>query len=99
MAAIGEQFSDVCVMKDDVYGLSISPREKDDLIQIWNIQSEAAEQAKVLDKVHELLPDVKFPAEFYKRETYFFAAVLSFLLCANLEWSELLKFPSFFQLI
>ena len=69
MAAIGEQFTDVCVLKDDVYGLSISPREKDDLIQIWNIQSEAAEEDRVLSKIHELLPDVKFPAEFYKRKT------------------------------
>ena len=68
LAAIGEQFiHDVCE-GDDICGLSVSPREKDDLLQIWNIQSEAVEQSRVLEKVHKLLPDVRFNAEFYKRK-------------------------------
>ena len=34
LAAIGEQFMDDVVDGDDICGLSISPREKDDLIQV-----------------------------------------------------------------
>ena len=34
MAAIGEQFLDEVVEGDDICGLSVSPREKDDLIQV-----------------------------------------------------------------
>lgn len=66
LAAIGEQFSDVMVEGDDVAGLSVSPREKDDLLQIWNVKSTAQAEDKVLEKVHQLLPDVRFLAEFYK---------------------------------
>lgn len=68
LAAIGEQFCEVVNEGDDVCGLSVSPREKDDLIQIWNVKSEGVESSKVLDKVHELLPGVRFNAEFYKRK-------------------------------
>ena len=70
LAAIGEQFIDDVCKGDDICGLSVSPREKDDLLQIWNIQSEAVEESKVLEKVHKLLPDVRFNAEFYKRKTF-----------------------------
>jgi hypothetical protein len=72
LAAIGEQFSDYLGVGDDVCGLSVSPREKDDLIQIWNVQSRAVEESRVLEKVHMLMPDVRFNAEFYKRITLYF---------------------------
>lgn len=73
LAAIGEQFSDeVDAGGDDVCGLSVSPRERDDLVQIWNLDAAAAVAAgdgsRVLRKVHRLMPDVRFLAEFYKRE-------------------------------
>ena len=68
LAAIGEQFSDYLGLDDEICGLSISPREKDDLIQIWNINTKAVEESRVLEKVHDLVPDVRFNAEFYKRK-------------------------------
>ena len=68
LAAIGEQFIDFLPEDDDICGLSVSPREKDDLIQIWNINSKAVQQSRVLEKVHSLVPDVRFNAEFYKRK-------------------------------
>ena len=69
VAAIGEQFTESVLENDDVCGLSVSPREKDDLIQVWNISSSAAEKSSgVMDKIHSLLPDVRFLAEFYKRK-------------------------------
>jgi hypothetical protein len=46
--------------------LSISVRERDDIIQIWNTQALLQEEATVIDKVKELLPDINFPAIFYK---------------------------------
>jgi len=66
LAAIGEQFTDFLGADDDICGLSISPREKDDLIQIWNINTNAVEKSRVLEKIHMLVPDVRFNAEFYK---------------------------------
>ena len=70
LAAIGEQFADYLGEDDDISGLSVSPREKDDLIQIWNINSKAVAESRVLDKVHMLVRerDVRFNAEFYKRK-------------------------------
>ena len=69
MAAIGEQFNDFLGEDDDICGLSISPREKDDLIQIWNMNTNAVEKSRVLEKIHMLVPDVRFNAEFYKRKS------------------------------
>ncbi len=71
LAAIDEQFTDFLGDSDDICGLSFSPREKDDLFQIWNINSKAVETSRVLDKVHMLVPDVRFNAEFYKRKKRF----------------------------
>jgi len=87
LAAIGEQFTDVMAPGDDVVGLSVSPRERDDLLQIWNVLAGCAppeagrishtppststsgeKKSQVLEMVHKLLPDVRFMAEFYKRE-------------------------------
>ena len=72
MAAIGEQFIDFLHEDDEICGLSVSPREKDDLIQIWNLNSKAVQQSRVLEKVHSLVPDVRFNAEFYKRKDFLF---------------------------
>lgn len=47
-------------------GVSICMRERDDVIQIWNTQSDLAAEASVIDKVKTLLPNVHFLAEFYK---------------------------------
>merc|ERR1711976_754375 len=66
LAAIGEQFMECLAPGDDICGLSVSPREKDDLIQIWNKDKQVEPESHVLEKVHQLVPDVRFNAEFYK---------------------------------
>ena len=85
MAAIGEQFIDFLGPGDDICGLSVSPREKDDLIQIWNKDKQVEPDSRVLEKVHKLVPDVRFNAEFYKRKplkkisSFILKKIISFL--------------------
>lgn len=66
LASIGEQFNDCLQDNDEVSGLSVSVRDREDVIQIWNLQSTLAERSTVIKKVKELLPDVNFAAIFYK---------------------------------
>lgn len=66
LASIGEQFEDSLAKGDDICGLSVSPRDRDDIIQIWNYDANLAVKDKVLEKIHSLVPDVQFLAEFYK---------------------------------
>lgn len=68
MAAIGEQFEGHLAPGDEVCGISVSVRDRDDLLQIWNYESSLTNQATVMKKVHSLVPDVVFSAEFYKRK-------------------------------
>lgn len=51
---------------DEISGISVSVRERDDIVTIWNTQSQLAEQSKILEKVKELVPEVAFTASFYK---------------------------------
>jgi hypothetical protein len=66
LASIGEQFDSSLAPGDNIAGLSVSPRPRDDLIQIWNYDAQLAVNDNVLEKVHSLVPDVTFLAEFYK---------------------------------
>jgi len=66
LASIGEQFSDCVSPKDDIVGISVSRREKDDVIQIWNLDQKYQSEATICEKLQELVPDVKFSVTFYK---------------------------------
>lgn len=68
LAAIGEQFEGHLAPGDEVCGISVSVRERDDLLQIWNYDSSIISEATIMKKVHSLVPDIVFGAEFYKRE-------------------------------
>lgn len=72
LAAIGDQFSGVVEEGDRVVGVSMSIRERDDILQIWNNDSSLADQAspQLTGKVTRLFtdPPVQFLAVFYKRE-------------------------------
>ena len=72
LACIGEQFSSQCSENDEITGISVSIREREDLIQIWNSNSIEADRATVIEKIkNELLPEVQFSAVFYKGNLIF----------------------------
>ncbi|CAL1261240.1 unnamed protein product [Larinioides sclopetarius] len=64
LAAIGEQFVNYLSKGDNVCGISVTVRDKDDIIQVWN--SDASVTNDIKTKVYDLLPGVKFIAEFYR---------------------------------
>ncbi|KAL1443248.1 hypothetical protein MTO96_046051, partial [Rhipicephalus appendiculatus] len=59
---------------DDICGVSVCVRDRDDIVQLWNADARLSEGATVLSRVHALLPPGITPvAEFYKRECNFLA--------------------------
>nr|XP_050845188.1 eukaryotic translation initiation factor 4E type 3-like isoform X5 [Vespula vulgaris] len=72
LAAIGEQFAECVAEGDEVCGVTVSIRDREDLIQvflfsfIWNVNAALAPKATILQRVHVLLPEVNFLTEFYK---------------------------------
>jgi translation initiation factor 4E len=47
---IGEQLTDYVEKGDEICGLSVSIRERDDIVQVWNTNALVAEGAQVWSK-------------------------------------------------
>lgn len=70
LALIGEQFQDFVSEGDNIVGLSVSIRDRDDIIQIWNDNCcgirEGVSNTRVMERLAQLIPDVDMSSAFYK---------------------------------
>ncbi|CBY20311.1 unnamed protein product [Oikopleura dioica] len=73
LACIGEQFVEATAAEDDVTGISVSVREREDVIQVWNANSTKSNEASVIPKIKSLVPHVQFITHFYKAHKQHFA--------------------------
>lgn len=64
LAIIGEQFEPTISEEDEICGLTVSLRQYDDIIRVWN--TNASGNANLLARIKELLPDIEFRGSFYK---------------------------------
>ena len=73
LAGIGEQLSE-CVAwpNDDIVGFGINKREKEDIVQIWHVNCNYAEEATIIQKIADILPDIAFSSTHYKGNFNFF---------------------------
>jgi hypothetical protein len=66
LAAIGEQLSDCVAKNDEIIGISVGRREKEDIVQIWNFNSKYEHESSVIQKIKHLVPHIKFSVIFYR---------------------------------
>ncbi|ODN01920.1 Eukaryotic translation initiation factor 4E type 3 [Orchesella cincta] len=66
LAMIGEQFNSFIDTEDEICGISVSTRESEDSITIWNKNADAAPKATLMECHRRLLPDLQFKSFTYK---------------------------------
>uniref|UniRef100_A0A1B6KZ59 EIF-4F 25 kDa subunit n=1 Tax=Graphocephala atropunctata TaxID=36148 RepID=A0A1B6KZ59_9HEMI len=66
LAAIGEQLSEGLTEGDSICGVTMAVRERDDLVQVWNLSAKLANNEKMVPVIHRLVPNVEFQVVYYK---------------------------------
>ncbi|XP_076469070.1 eukaryotic translation initiation factor 4E type 3-like isoform X2 [Babylonia areolata] len=66
MAAIGAQLDGCMAEDDEVSGVSVCLREREDIIQVWNVRADLEKESTIVAKILSLVPNVVFSAAFYK---------------------------------
>eukprot|EP01110_Echinostelium_bisporum_P012950 TRINITY_DN808_c0_g1_i1.p1 TRINITY_DN808_c0_g1~~TRINITY_DN808_c0_g1_i1.p1 ORF type:complete len:219 (+),score=50.04 TRINITY_DN808_c0_g1_i1:139-795(+) len=65
LASIGEQFGPVLSNDDDICGVTVSLRQYDNLIEVWNSNASSNVNA-ILARVKSILPNTELKNPFYK---------------------------------
>jgi len=67
LAGIGEQLSEfVAWPNDDIVGFGVNKREKEDIVQIWHVNCNYADDAAITQKISDILPNISFSSTHYK---------------------------------
>jgi len=65
LAAVGEQFGPVLSNDDDISGISVSLRQFDNIIHVWNANASSNVNA-ILARIKSIVPNVEIRNPFYK---------------------------------
>lgn len=65
LALIGEQFDGALAEGDEICGLTVSVRQHDDIIRIWNTNA-SAKSSGLLARLKEIIPKAEIRSPFYK---------------------------------
>lgn len=68
LALIGEQFEGSLGEGDEICGLTVSIRQHDDIIRIWNTNA-SANSSGLLGRLKEIIPKAELRSPFYKGTT------------------------------
>jgi hypothetical protein len=85
LALIGEQFEGSLGAGDEICGLTVSIRQHDDIIRIWNTNA-SANSSGLLGRLKEIIPKAELRSPFYKGTT----TIVTIITFTTIFWSMLL---------